>query len=594
MFVIASILVGLLVCLPESFSDQPEPRLTVSPEDQDKTLTIRGSFLNDLHVPPATNAPSDQATSATFFNGHVVNIDDPNAPANPDKTIFLVKSAFGQSVSRDVPYAGFITDSIHRARALSYYKDAAPGEKMNAAFAILQCLYTNDVSGVHARLFSDIQSLYTEQHRSRALEAERFVRNALRYAPDNADLRQELLDLYYHRALTEQLFAKELLAQVYSIRFDEPPSSGYVIDSEIASYQNILDSYSEALKPYFELLRDPMGVTGSPPFGYTLFRDEVWRRSLYEPTVLISNQFYYVLTNTAGRLDISTNRSPREIVSGHKDLALLLQIEQERCGAVKEYAKLLMARNYAGDYETALTNVLQTLMTAQLEGRLLIEASDLQAHPPAESSGVKQNIARWNQALNELTSLETVIKNRANPLGFTDDFLMIVQSGESDERDSYDYLSEYMVSGAYPPLTRALTKYNAAKQSRSEFKQTQDQLRGNLNQIKSTYYERLVALVGGWNWGHAGDVGALMADSRYTNALTNEGSELWQQVQSMNRAALDIQSAAVEMSNIVDKIQIEVDRRGKAKGIENAMADTYIRYGDKQAKLTPGHCSRAS
>ena len=43
---------------------------------------------------------------------------------------------------------------------------------------------------------------------------------------------------------------------------------------------------------------------------------------------------------------------------------------------------------------------------------------------------------------------------------------MIVQSGLSDERDSYDYLSEYMVTGAYPPLTRALTKYNTAKQSR--------------------------------------------------------------------------------------------------------------------------------
>ena len=85
-----------------------------------------------------------------------------------------------------------------------------------------------------------------------------------------------------------------------------------------------------------------------------------------------------------------------------------------------------------------------------------------------------------------------------------------------------------------------------------------------------------------------------MADSRYTNALTNEGGELWQEVQSMNRAALDIQSAAVEMSNIVEKIQIEVDRRGRARGVENAISNLYIRYGDKQANLTQDDCSRAS
>ncbi|MCU0293148.1 MAG: molybdopterin-binding protein, partial [Thermoanaerobaculaceae bacterium] len=41
------------------------------------------------------------------------------------------------------------------------------------------------------------------------------------------------------------------------------------------------------------------------------------------------------------------------------------------------------------------------------------------------------------------------------------------------------------------------------------FRTSRDQLRANLNELRSTYYSRLVELVGAWNWGYAGNIAAL-------------------------------------------------------------------------------------
>jgi hypothetical protein len=498
-------------------------------------------------------------------------------------------------VSRDIPFPGFETDAIQRSREMAYYQEAEaanPGHGDEAAFAVLYLLYSgSSVTNVWAR-FDQVQQRYTPAHSNRVTQAQIFLRSALAYAPGSENLRQELLDLYYNHALCEQMLAKELLAEVYQKRFDPPPSGGYIIDQEIAAYPAIIQAYREAAKPYFELLSDPMGVSSQPPFGYTLFHEEVWQRPLQEPTMVLTNgsgpQVCYVLdADSNGVPDTVSSRLPRQLTAGHKDLAMAMQVEQEWCDAVKDLAKLYLARDAAGDRPAAEEIVADTLAASIIEGRLLLAASDYAAHPPPASSGIPQTLSRWTQIINELTTLRNSIQAGSNPLGFTSDFLMLVKdpNNPDDPRDSYDVLKDYMTSSQYGPLTRALTKHQEAQASRQTFRQNLDQLRTHLNDLQSTYYNRLVELVGGWNWGYAGNISRLMADPKYRTPESNEGSLIWQQVQSMEKARLDVEIASQEVTNLIQRVEFEIDARGRARGVQNAIADTYIRYGEKKAKI---------
>ncbi len=422
--------------------------------------------------------------------------------------------------------------------------------------------------------------------RGRSQEAERILRNALKYDPSNRQLRNALLDVYYDRAVAEVAYAKEKLVDVARARIEPPPPGGFVISNEIAAYEDILGTpdtpggYRFALEGYFELLRDPLGVdvaavdpsvTDDRPFGFHVFQEEVPSRSLYAASYLNGGVPTPVL-------DEDEDGEPDELFSGFKDLAMLFDVLGDYGDASVQLAKLYVMRSQGTDIDDALSLIAEAQEKLYLEGTILLNAFPGGIPGPGSASGVAEAVNEWRHQMTELQRVRDFIRGDANILGFSDDFLMLVQDYVAKDpfnEATYDNLLGWMQGTPTAPLTWARTKYDEARGSYDSYKGQQDQLATQFSDRSGPYTERLRKIVG-----------VEPGQSGYETPELNEGSEIWLQIQSIGVAQNRITMNDVRMLNLLEQIEIEVDRRGKEKGIQNAMSQMYIDYGNKQAHLT--------
>ena len=106
-----------------------------------------------------------------------------------------------------------------------------------------------------------------------------------------------------------------------------------------------------------------------------------------------------------------------------------------------------------------------------------------------------------------------------------------------------------------------------AKASFGTYRGYQDQLEDQLSQVRGEAEDRLFELVG-----------AYPSENAYETPTENEGSEFWQQAQSIEQAQLRIRRNQVEMSNLREEIEIEVSRSAH-------LYDVTIGYGAQNANL---------
>lgn len=581
------------------------------------TQKVVGAWENVLYAEPPV-APRVQAASLSLHGGSIdgdIGLT-PGAGCPTDGTVFLVQSSFGQPFAATVPYVyddagrqlSFADANLLAARKKLYW-DKADSQTWgtNAAFRYKVLLYDVDpgdglsiVNRIEARLDGSIATYYTATDRARTVDAERLLRDALKYDPLNPRLRKALLDLYYDRAVAEVAFAKEELVEAARKQLDPPPPGGFVLDSEIAAYEDALGTnenpggYRFALAGYFELLKDPMGVDvsqlpgSSPtePYGYYLFRTDAPTRNQYA-ALFLDDRDCTPSCNYRSVLDQAIvpdpdNRVDTPTFSGFKDLVLIFTTLQEYGDVAAQLAKRYHMRGNAGspsDDQLALALIAETQRKLYLQGSLLLGMFDPEDLPPAgNAAGLAEAIAGWRHSLVELTATRDFIRGEANSLGFSPDFLMLVQKfqGQSgDLFDSYDALSQWIVQNATAPLNWAVQKYTEANASYANYRGHVDQLATQYADRNTAYDDRLFRIVG-----------ANRGDAGYDHPETNVGSEIWQQLRSIEVAQGRLQKAALELENLGRQIEIEVDRRGQERGIYGAISQVYIEYGSKQAALT--------
>ena len=574
------------------------------------TQSARPDFQNGwFTADPAP--PLQEPVATTFFGGSVCGAPGlpPLACAPTDGTSFLSASSFGQPFAATIPFStapgcppgetcDFVGDALLRAGMLLYWTEGAdvPDDdptafvyaRSKAAFRYKDLMYSevggDPVNRIEARL-SDMDDFYGQPERDRSMAAERILRDALKYAPTHHTLRNALLDLYYDRAVAEQTFAKEKLVDVARGRLNPPPPGGFVISNEIVDYEaalgdpNVPGGYRFALQGYFELLRDPVGIavaeidpnaTPGTPFGYYMFQQEVPNRSLYGANYLVGNVPTPVL-NTGGA----------PLFAGWKDLVMLFDILGSYGDATVELARLHAMRAQGTDIQDALDLIDEAQEKLYLEGTLLLSAFDPDDLPgPASASGLAEKIAGWRHVMRQLQMVRDFVEGGANLLGYSDDFLMLVQKfqpggGNPELFDSYDALRMWMFEPSTGPVTFAIQRHNEAKESYIDYIGHQDQLATQYHDRANRYNERLFAIVGA----NRGEVG-------YETPEDNVGSEIWQQLQSIEVARLRILANDVRMQNLLAQIEIEVDRRGQESGVQNAISQVIIDYGSRQAHLT--------
>lgn len=565
------------------------PALAVPPSEREGTMALRGQFENRI---PLVGEGTVSANATVFFSGHVGSYTAPDEVSREvmtDGEVVLKQSAMGQAIANSVAYPDFENDVLERSRKKLYFSaaDDTPGyEKNQAAFRYRDLLYDLDSASpdeVVRAQFEEMGSFFGNAERERCLYAERLIRGALKYAPRNRQLRHALLDVFYDRAAAELIFAKEALVNAAQTRMDPPPVGGYIIDGEIASYNSLLPLYEGALRAYYDLLFDPLGVCvddfdstrdDHPLFGYYLFQVESPVRSLYEATFEVGGVPRPVIDSDGdGSAD---DREPMMLFSGFKDMVLLYDIERDLCQATAELARLYAMRGSQEDIDEAKEIIARTLKSSYLQGSVLSGTFPDYQPSASDASGLYGSRQGWRHGLSTLSATHNFIEGNANILGFSEDFLMLVQKfqGVKEAFDSYDALIEWIQQDDTAPLNYALTKLSEARNTYDTYRGHQDQLGTQFSDLNDTVNDRLFEICG-----------AMPGEPAYNVPALNEGSEIQLQHLSIEVARNTIEMNTQEMANLQQEIAIEVDRRAAEANISDAMAQIYIDYGDQQSAL---------
>jgi len=280
----------LLLCLAVCLA------MFCAPVQAQSTGAVFGHFVNQLTLPPAANPPNTDATSATFFGGHVEQAT--SAPSGGE--VRLVSSSFGQMVANTIPYQNFQQDAVDRASVLLYYENANTQEEADAAAFRYRILYERGVESLLQRNRS-VSSFWNSQARQQAETALSVVLSALKYDPTNVALWEIVLDIQYDIAVVYKLVAAEHIVNARAAALGPeaggplPPPGKFVISAEIAELEKAIDAYDKALREYYKIFTMTLGVDtsrvdprapGSEPFGHYVFRNRVPERSLMSGSML--------------------------------------------------------------------------------------------------------------------------------------------------------------------------------------------------------------------------------------------------------------------------------------------------------------------
>jgi len=240
---------GLLILLLVCYTDK-------SRAEVETAGAAWGYYANSLKV-PGVNPEIDSASSATCFGGHV----KPAADAPRGGSYRLVASSFGQAVAHEIPYPGFQQAALNTSKEMLYYENAV--DPTSAAFRYKAILYEAGVAGITAQ-FQNMQTLWTDGDRQKALAAARLIRNAIKYDPFNSQLRNALLDIYYDMAVADLTKATEMMVEAQKAALGEEfgyiaPPGEFLISEEIKLIRGDSDEgltgalqlYDEAMRPYF-------------------------------------------------------------------------------------------------------------------------------------------------------------------------------------------------------------------------------------------------------------------------------------------------------------------------------------------------------
>jgi hypothetical protein len=453
------------------------------------------------------------------------------------------------------------TEVATYVRQMLYWPNA------NAAFVYKDKLYTNQAGAIWPQV-TNMASYYGETQRNRASEAQIHLERGLTNNPQSAALAELLLDLYYDRTVAEAILAREAVEKAERAHFGPPianpaPLNGFIIDNEITSYSNALRLNRTALASYCMLLTNRLGaLDGNPtPLGYRIFQQRVPGRGL-SPATYLSNGVPVSVT-------IDTN----VLFTGYKDLVLLYELLSDQGRTATTLARLMFLRNGSGDVSSA-----EALVT-EAERGLFLEAQALRTAFPALSpneaslanSGLATAMAGVSRSLEQLEGLRELRHSRLNPLGFEEDFLVLVQgafAGETPRSDTYDAFYVHLADSSNA-LGQATAALGAARNSYANYRGFEDQVSEQFAGSSITYYDRLRDIVGYFPYEPA----------YATYPQGAPGSELDLQNLSIAAARLQIQKNQAEISNLEKQANYELAKAA-------SVSDVYIKYGNKQAAIT--------
>lgn len=492
------------------------------------------------------------------FAGNQLLIGDPrfniNANSQTDGAIYVFDLQYTEELVADLVGKYLYTDQAD---------DSVQFPKDKAAFRYIDHLYESSASGP-VRTPDIAAAAFGSAEEERVETALELIRRAMAEQPGSAVLQNLLLDVYYDWTRILAIQAAEEIADVDFTRLDAPAQpGGFVIEEEIAAYTRALEANRKAYQTYLDLLNDDLGVDSESPLGFRAFQSHVPTRSLAAPRY------------RDGGEETSVTGSDAPILPAYKDLILLVDLLTDQANHAAQLAFLTASDNEAsaavqllGDFDRELFAHAGLLysMFPNLE-------TDQQTDPALEAACVD-----LEEAFVAMRETAERITGENNLLGFDPDFLPLLPKPQGQLTTivhTFDLLKERLTANneTLNPVLRAKNSQAAAVAAWDQYQNNQSELAAQLSEISgpnSDLRERLMQIRGDGS----------------TPPEQDASTEIFEQIQNIERARNQIKRNQVKSDNVRQKIQIEVERRAAASGIRDAMGQIRVAYGEAQATLT--------
>ncbi|MEM1083400.1 MAG: FG-GAP repeat protein [Verrucomicrobiota bacterium] len=475
---------------------------------------------------------------------------------------------------------------VERVKDLLFFGEAPAGEENNAAFAYQTRLYENDGTlgfiTRHDRLTAEIppgnQAIVSQINYDNAQLALDLVDAALPTAdPQYAEQLKELrLDIAYGAAALELILAKNVMRGLGEERLSGVSAGLFFIDQEISRIEEALAHSTTGLNHFFDLFGDDLGLPATPqgPAGRQLYGELVPGREL-----------------SASFTPNPSDNVPDPLLTGYKDLVLFYELLVQHCRTAVDLAFLKIAEA-DGDDNDEVRELIGDTQRLVFEQRLQVESlfdPALLDDTLRDSLGLTSLSNSLDAALSDLAAFESNLNGTINLLGYEPDFLMLIDNNGAnfDSYDNFKDLLEHTVictPGAPPTGNAGTSRLGIAVRDQCQalfalgnYNRNQDALESEFSSSTTTIRNRLVEIVG---------VDPISDPLNYETPEDNVGSEIYQQFISIEAARLRIERNSVEISNLNEKVRIEVERRARENEINSEISDLVVEYGDKQAKIT--------
>ncbi len=492
------------------------------------------------------------------FAGDQLLIGSPRFNRNDDN------QADGAIYVYDLSYtAETVADNAGRYLYTNLADDSPRYPKDRAAFRYLDELYESSASGPVATP-GEAAAAFGPADEDRIATALELVRRGLAQNPDSTVLQNLLLDIYYDWTRILAIQAAEEIADVDFVRLDAPSTPGaFIIDQEIAAYTRALEANRKAYRTYLDLFIDDLGIDSVTPVGFTAFQTLVPSRALAPPRYL------------DGETESSVTGSDAPVLPAYRDLILLLDLLADQANHAAQLAFLLASN---GDTDGAVEQLGDTDRELFAHAALLRGMFPQLEADRGDVDALDTACINLEEAFVSLSDMAGRITGENNLLGFDPDFLPLLPKPQGQLQTiihTFDLLRDRLTANneTLNPVLRASNSQAAAVEAWDQYRNNQDNLSAQLSAISganSELRERLIQIRGD---------GTLPPEQ-------DPSTEIFQQIQNIERARNQIRRNQVESSNVRRRIEIEVERRTAASGIRDAMGQIRVAYGEAQATLT--------
>ena len=423
---------------------------------------------------------------------------------------------------------------------LFYFGTELPGDGQTsaAAFRFLETLYTRAEPNDARADFTAFGTFYSAADKAAgdlALE-----QNLQDYLSNPLDARGSLiLDILGALTTADVIEANNHLAEKDEQLLRPPPNSDIasLIEAELDAATAIL---RESLEGYFDAL-------GEEPF-FEYFQAEVPKRSYRSATYL------------------DANGDPQPVDSGvsnvgtcYWDYAMVWDV----------LAKLSVNSVNSLDskiaYRSKSQDALYQAELADLHTYLYVSGNTLLGIFPGlvpndnEHPGLALSIQEWRDGLARIASLQELIASDLNPLGFSDDDLIILpvaatpNGGEGFLPTTYDRMATELDPGSIStPLGAALNELEEAENANREFYVSKAAFETARANLKSEL------------------------ESRLSGLGTEEAGEIQQQLFEIDAAENRLEFNQTRFEQIFEQQKLEIARTNKLKGINTRISEIKI------------------